>query len=395
VIPIPILRKLCAAAKFQFEREPMLLTLHQDCIIVGDLHGHILDLLRIFEEFGVPPRKRYLFLGDFVDRGEFSTETIILLLCLKALWPSSVGIIRGNHEFRDMWHGGFAQELKSLYPKRNVTDLFESVFAVMPVAAIVNKSIICVHGGIGPSIESTKMIESMPRPLLTFDNTIACELLWSDPSEGLSGFLPSCRGLGYKYGKTAVIDFLESNGLDLLVRGHECLEKGFRYSLGGRVATVFSASSYCNSMNNCAAVLQVYKDGSPPKTHYFQPIPYVKRASACFLESESEYVLLLDTQETCALSRMRALSEVVPSKPKVVDMDLLNVTQKTAVSSDSLPGLPKLRCRLLSCPTKNRVGKLPRKSAANICLILAGNAKALPSLFAGSTSSNAASTSHQ
>jgi protein phosphatase len=108
VVPFPVLRDILERSRAIFEDEPMLLSINCDVLVVGDLHGHILDLFRIFHEFGFPPNTRYLFLGDLVDRGEFSTETTVLILTLKVLWPSAVWLIRGNHEFCDMWlSGGF------------------------------------------------------------------------------------------------------------------------------------------------------------------------------------------------------------------------------------------------------------------------------------------------
>ena len=94
-----LLMSICEKVTDIFKKEPSVLKLKGDCIVVGDLHGHIIDLYRIFTIFDLPPKTTYLFLGDIVDRGGFSIETITLLFVLKLLYPKNIYLIRGNHEF--------------------------------------------------------------------------------------------------------------------------------------------------------------------------------------------------------------------------------------------------------------------------------------------------------
>jgi protein phosphatase len=193
-----------------------------------------------------------------------------------------------------MWNGGFNAELESLYPGQGASSLFAETFSVMPLGAIVNQTMICLHGGIGPSTQSVSTIKNMYRPVHTFEEEAISDLLWSDPCSDIDEFMPSSRGTGHKYGEVALTNFLQSNGLSVLIRGHECVDSGFEYSLGRKVGTVFSASSYCNVMENSAAVLLVYKDDKPPMPHYFQPIKYIMRGSAIFLPSENETTFSVD-----------------------------------------------------------------------------------------------------
>lgn len=90
ILPIALLSELCDFASKIFAEEPMVVNLEGDFIIVGDLHGHILDLFRILRRFGHPPKQSYIFLGDLVDRGEFSTETVVLIYLMKCLYPENI-----------------------------------------------------------------------------------------------------------------------------------------------------------------------------------------------------------------------------------------------------------------------------------------------------------------
>lgn len=101
-------------------------------IIVGDLHGNIDDLLRIFEDNSYPPDAKYVFTGDYVDRGTCSVEIMLLLFSLKNLYPNHIFLLRGNHESQDICSiYGFQSECERKYPnslfKDNniVSDSFE------------------------------------------------------------------------------------------------------------------------------------------------------------------------------------------------------------------------------------------------------------------------------
>ena len=103
---------ICSKAVNIFKNEHSLLEINGHCIIVGDIHGHLLDLYYILQKFGLPPRQDYLFLGDLVDRGEFGIETVIIVFLLKIIWPRNVHLIRGNHEFfYQCSQGGFVDHL--------------------------------------------------------------------------------------------------------------------------------------------------------------------------------------------------------------------------------------------------------------------------------------------
>ena len=290
ICPINVIKKICASAKQIFMNEPMLLRLYNDPVyIVGDLHGHILDLFRTLGKIEMPPKNTILFLGDIVDRGDFSTESITIILSLKILYPDLVYIIRGNHEFLEMSRqSGFSAELYNLYDKdMSVEDAFMDAFSYIPIGAMIGKNVLCVHGGIGPHVFRVEQLEKIQRPLHTFDDDLVSSLLWSDPSRLGKGFSPSTRGIGYLFGTDELAEFLDSNNLKYLVRGHECVDKGIELQLNNRIFTVFGASNYCGMSPNKSGILIMKQDCSK-EAILFPPInQHLKRSVAIVLKSES------------------------------------------------------------------------------------------------------------
>jgi protein phosphatase len=268
--------EICSAAKLSFSSDSTLLDLTGEILVLGDLHGHILDFLRILREFGFPPSRRYLLLGDLVDRGEFSIHTALYVFVLKVLFPDSFFVIRGNHEWEDVnsTHGLLA-EVFDAYSGREVFDALNEVFAMIPIAARLNGGFLCVHGGIGPGLVSVRQIEEIQRPLTDCENTIVASLMWSDPMEGVE-MRPSERCRGFEFGERPLAEFLAANGLKMLVRGHTAIADGVLYGLERKVVTVFSVSNYCNLRQGCCGVLEI-GEGREPKTHLLPALPYVER----------------------------------------------------------------------------------------------------------------------
>lgn len=153
--------------------------------IVGDVHGQFFDVLEIFKVGGELPFTSYLFLGDYVDRGAHSVETITLLCLLKLKYPKKVLLIRGNHELRAITQNyGFYMECQNKYGSTSVWELFTDLFDFLPIAAIVEETIFAVHGGLSPMIESIEQIESLNRFQEIPHDGPLCDLMWSDPEEG-------------------------------------------------------------------------------------------------------------------------------------------------------------------------------------------------------------------
>lgn len=182
--------ELCDAAEAIFREEPSLLRLRAPVKIFGDLHGQYGDLMRLFEEYGTPSTSGdityidYLFLGDYVDRGAYSLETLCLLLALKINHPESVHLIRGNHEAADI-NALFGFRMECLERLGDAEGLqawsrFNQLFNWLPLAAVIEDRVLCMHGGIGRSIHSMEQIEELQRPLTMEEGgVVLMDLLWS------------------------------------------------------------------------------------------------------------------------------------------------------------------------------------------------------------------------
>ncbi|OHT02171.1 Ser/Thr protein phosphatase [Tritrichomonas foetus] len=262
ILHLDTLNSLIEECRKTFENEPIILSLRAPVIIVGDLHGHIFDLFHILKKYGYPPETKYLFLGDIVDRGEFSTETLTLILTMKALYPDDIYVIRGNHEFGEIAdHCGFFSELISLYGNHDeIIQTFLMMFSYIPLAAKIGDYAFCVHGGIGPSLILESQIANLQRPITTFDDPLVADILWSDPSPDSPDFSSSSRGMGHLFGVDTIKSFLNRTGYSVLIRGHQCVTNGFEYHLSYKVVTVFSASNYCGDSHNKAAILKIEED---------------------------------------------------------------------------------------------------------------------------------------
>lgn len=256
---------LLAQARETFAYEPPLLELEEGLVIVGDLHGNINDLIRIFERLRYPPATRYLFLGDYVDRGEFGTEIVLLLLALKIKFPSSVYLLRGNHESAMLTHTyGFEEECTKKYGKKVYQEMIET-FYYLPMCAIVGKKIFCVHGGISPKLQLLKSVKNLKKVKEFPMEHLFTDMVWSDPNLEADSFKMSHRGSGFLFGPTAIDHFMTMNGIDLLVRSHEACNDGIHWPYADdedyaeSCVTIFSSSDYCGRGNDCAVMVISHK----------------------------------------------------------------------------------------------------------------------------------------
>ncbi|XP_076067021.1 uncharacterized protein LOC143040217 isoform X2 [Oratosquilla oratoria] len=268
---------LCSAVKDALCSEPRLLRISAPCYILGDIHGNYHDLV-CFEKalWRLGPLltpANFLFLGDYVDRGEYGVEVVAYLFSQKLQDPKKIHLLRGNHEIREIQDCfSFHNDCWTRFGKQlgdEVWNAVNDVFDHMPVAAVVDEKIFCIHGGIPKLTGGLEEIYSIPCPLTRpeEESQLAWQLMWNDPVDSKDddameelerneGFaLNTKRQTAYVFNKTAFSSFLEANGLTHVVRAHEVKQAGFEIQMSGKLLTVFSSSHYCGGSNEAACIL--------------------------------------------------------------------------------------------------------------------------------------------
>jgi len=250
------IQAICQDARQMFLGESMCLKIKAPLCVVGDVHGQFEDLLRILKIKGFPPEQRYLFLGDYVDRGKNSVETLTLLFCYKIRYPDCMYLLRGNHESPSLNQiYGFYDECKRRYSSR-LWKSFVDCYSCMPVAAIVSNRVFCCHGGLSPSLTSMEDINNLPRPTDIPCAGLLCDLLWSDPDR-VYGWNKSNRGVSWVFGADIVERFLQRHNFDLICRAHQVVEDGYELFAKRQLVTIFSAPNYCGLYDNAGATMYI------------------------------------------------------------------------------------------------------------------------------------------
>ncbi|KAK8119202.1 serine/threonine-protein phosphatase PP2A catalytic subunit [Apiospora kogelbergensis] len=236
-----VIEAICAKTKELLMRESNVVHVKAPVTVVGDIHGQFYDLIEIFKIGGWCPDTNYLFLGDYVDRGMFSVETISLLVCLKLRYPDRVHLIRGNHESRGVTQSyGFYTECSRKYGNASVWHYFTDMFDFLTLSVVINDQIFCVH-------------DPHEGPM--------ADLVWSDPDPEKDEFSLSPRGAGYTFGAKVVKKFLAVNGMSHILRAHQLCQEGFQVLYDDHLSTVWSAPNYCYRCGNMASVLEVGDTG--------------------------------------------------------------------------------------------------------------------------------------
>ena len=244
-----------------FQKEESLLKIKAPLYICGDIHGQYYDLLRVFDILNYPPQSTFLFLGDYVDRGKQSLECLLLLLCLKIQYPDKIFLLRGNHECEALNKiYGFYDECKrrlSIKCFKKITNLFN----MMPISALINENILCMHGGLSKDLQNIEQINKILRPTDIPNEGLLCDLLWSDPNESLTeDFGPNERNISVTFSKDYVKNFVEKNNLDLICRAHQVVEEGFEFFADMKLVTIFTAPNYMGEFDNNGGILEVGED---------------------------------------------------------------------------------------------------------------------------------------
>jgi len=291
--------KIIKAASALFHKEPNLLRLRDPIAVCGDIHGQFFDLMRLVETAGRPSKTKYLFLGDYVDRGQFSTEVVFYLFAQKIMYHRTFFMIRGNHECRHLTQFfNFREECIYKYDL-DIYDEVMNAFDNLPLAATINHKFFCIHGGLSPDISTLSDILDLDRHRETPREGPFCDLLWADPYDDQPKSLNpdaedysdrpiqspttwfsynETRQCSYVFGIDATKEFLKRNKLTAIIRAHEAQIDGYKFSMTKgqipRVVTIFSAPNYCDQYKNKGACLQFYNDQLKIRQFGSSPHPY-------------------------------------------------------------------------------------------------------------------------
>eukprot|EP00792_Barthelona_sp_PAP020_P006524 TRINITY_DN3020_c0_g5_i1.p1 TRINITY_DN3020_c0_g5~~TRINITY_DN3020_c0_g5_i1.p1 ORF type:complete len:316 (-),score=70.39 TRINITY_DN3020_c0_g5_i1:33-956(-) len=252
------IKVICERLKEILSKEHNIQIIKAPVTICGDIHGQFHDLLELFQIGGDLPDTNYLFLGDFVDRGVFSVETVSLLFALKVRYPDRITLLRGNHESRQITQiYGFYNECRKKYGNYNVWQYFTNVFDYLPLGALIDNQILGIHGGLSPSCRYLDEIRGFNRVQEPPHDGLMADLLWSDPDDRGQGYGVSPRGAGFTFGKDMSYAFIHDNNLSLIVRAHQVANEGYILSHDQTVVTIFSAPDYCYRCGNLAAIMEL------------------------------------------------------------------------------------------------------------------------------------------
>jgi len=292
-------------------------TAGQQLTVFGDWHGQYFDLCNALSLSGIPSANSlFLFNGDFVDRGSWSIEVILLLFAFKLARPGGVFFNRGNHEMLETnIIYGFAGECGTKYDM-GIFDLFSESFRNLPLLHLINNEVLVVHAGLpGPmprvwlpgqthDPEDAVPLNMRARTLKEIaevdryteltansfktavddapkneekwetDTRMIVDFLWADPRGG-AGYGPSyrkSRGI-FMFGPDVTDQFCRENNLKLIIRSHEVKSDGYKYD-HSTLMSVFSAPNYLDTGGNKGAFLQLTT--GPNGSLAVKPVTYDK-----------------------------------------------------------------------------------------------------------------------
>ncbi|MGM0468511.1 MAG: metallophosphoesterase [Promethearchaeati archaeon] len=255
-------------AKEIFSNEKLLLELNakndEEIFVIGDIHGNLDSLKKIYNIIKEKNPKYVIFLGDIVDRGSYQIECFSFVLSLKILFPNKYYLLRGNHETLQMnKYYGFYDDFDMRFGSEGDFTEIIQLYNVLPICAILNNSILCLHGGIPENNNILNEIKDLKHQELPYTPSGPIEegifqLLWNDPKEGLSGFMHSFRGGDIKFFGEEVFEiFMNKYNLKYLIRAHEVFPMGYKWFFDHRLLSVFSSSDYRGAGSNYGAYARV------------------------------------------------------------------------------------------------------------------------------------------
>jgi diadenosine tetraphosphatase ApaH/serine/threonine PP2A family protein phosphatase len=248
--------------------------------IVGDIHGQLDDLLSLFQQSGGITNNddpnfqpaNYLFLGDYVDRGYHGLNTFLYLVTLKLQFPNQIWLLRGNHESRQVSSRyGLYSEIILNYGHAGLWMLVNDAFDLLPVGALVDQDVFCVHGGLSPKIPLIERLSLENRQVELPASGAICDVCWSDP-ENVPEWRENTRGAGFLFGPEQAAKFTRINRLQFVARSHQLCQEGYAKFFGDppekgkheyRLITVWSAPNYSYRSGNKATIMKFRFPGMP------------------------------------------------------------------------------------------------------------------------------------
>jgi len=224
--------------------------LHEKVIVIGDIHGDLKSLMRLLEIIKLENPKYVIFLGDIVDRGLYQIECLILVLALKIKESNKYYLLRGNHEtLKVNQNYGFFQDFLNRFKDPKKFNHVTAIYNALPYSALVNNSILCLHGGIPEEFNIINRLKGIKTSEinLTYETTAKSllQIMWNDPKPNLKGFTESFRGRDIKFfGEDVFSDFMRENKLDYIIRAHERFPEGYKWFFNKRLLSIFSSTNY-------------------------------------------------------------------------------------------------------------------------------------------------------
>ncbi|OHT05632.1 Serine/threonine-protein phosphatase PP2A catalytic subunit [Tritrichomonas foetus] len=263
VLPFDDVKWICETSSNILLTEPTVIEVNGPVIVVGDVHAQLDGVIHIFKNFGAPENHKYVFLGDYVDRGNDSVGTITLLLAMKIKLKDDFIMIRGNHEDVNVSaQYQFRDEIIKKYKNATLLNFFNNVFEALPMGVLINNTILGIHGGLGPAVRTVDSIREIRRPFILTNQDAMYDICWADPQKGLEDWGNGKRGGGCAFGEPIVKEFFERANITGIIRGHEVAMEGYIYPFGEEVNFVTLFSAPCYGVKNKGAVLFIDEGGN-------------------------------------------------------------------------------------------------------------------------------------
>jgi serine/threonine-protein phosphatase PPG1 len=178
---------------------------------------------------------------------------------MKIKYPQKIHLLRGNHESRatNQQYGFHLECLKKYNQSITVWLYINEMFNYLPLAAVIDNKLFCIHGGLSPLLQSVEDIKNLERCRDIPTEGVMADLVWSDPDQGIEGFKLSERGAGFIFGENVIDKFLHVNKFETIIRAHQLCMDGYSILFNGKIITVWSAPKYCGRFDNCASIMEV------------------------------------------------------------------------------------------------------------------------------------------